>query len=305
MADSLAFKVLQALNIAVLERTGPGAYKLLGDPPLFYTRLFPATAEGHCSSPWDHSAMLEFFRDTAEEFFATGECGQVSSGTWEEEYLCEGNEALNAEAMSFNGSQVIIVRLLKNDYTERTALLRKAREHLLDRRLLKNDLEMYKIKSRTDGLTKVLNRTAFMELFAAQINQTEQTNQSLALIMIDIDNFKQINDTYGHQSGDRVLAGLGQILLSSLRRNDVVARYGGEEFIILLPYTPREQLLRIAEKLRKNVERHSFEGIPINITVSLGCASYRLGEDMAALIERADSALYDSKRNGKNRVQEH
>jgi PleD family two-component response regulator len=160
--------------------------------------------------------MLEFFHDSAENFFASQEGGILNSGSWEEESFCETNQALVAEAINFGTDQVIIVRLLKDAYTERVAVLRKAREQLLERRLLTNDLEMYKLKSRTDGLTKVLNRATFMELLAMQIARANaQQNHSLSLIMLDIDNFKNINDTYGHPAGDLVLASLGQILLSS------------------------------------------------------------------------------------------
>jgi diguanylate cyclase (GGDEF)-like protein len=301
--DSLAAKVLRNLDIAVLERIAPGQYSILGNPPLFYSRIFPPTPDGPCSAPWTRSSMLEFFYDSAEHFFASQEHGALNSGTWEEEGFCETNQALVAEAINFGTAQVIIVRLLKEAYTERVSILRKAREHLLERRLLTHDLESYKLKSRTDGLTKVFNRVTFMELLAAQIARAkEQEDFPLSLIMLDIDNFKTINDTYGHPAGDLVLSSLGQILLSSLRRDDIVARYGGEEFIVLLPHAPAEQTIRIAEKLRKNGEGNAFGDLP-GVTVSVGHAAYSRGDSADTLIQRADLALYDAKKGGKNRVQ--
>jgi diguanylate cyclase (GGDEF)-like protein len=247
--------------------------------------------------------MLEFFHDSAEHFFASRECGTLNSGTWEEEGFCDTNQALMAEAINFGTTQVITVRLLKEAYTERVSVLRKAREQLLERRLLAHDLESYKLKSRTDGLTKVFNRGTFMELLAAQIARArEQEDFSLSLIMLDIDNFKGINDTYGHPAGDLVLSSLGQILISSLRRDDIVARYGGEEFIVLLPHAPASQTIRIAEKLRKSIEEHTFGDLP-GVTVSVGHTAYTGGDSADSFIQRADLALYDAKNGGKNRVQ--
>jgi diguanylate cyclase (GGDEF)-like protein len=301
--NSLAAEVLRNLDIAVLQRTAPGQYRILGNPPLFYSRIFPPTPEGPCTAPWTHSSMLEFFYGSAEHFFAGRECGTLNSGTWEEEGFCEGNQALTAEAINFGPTQVITVRLLKDAYTERVGVLRKAREQLLERRMLAHDLERYKLKSRTDGLTKVLNRATFMELLAVQIERARvQEDFPLSLIMLDIDNFKNINDTYGHPAGDLVLSSLGKILLSSLRRDDIIARYGGEEFIVLLPLAPAEQGLRIAEKLRKSVAGHAFENLP-RITVSIGHTAYAGNDSSDTLIKRADLALYDAKNGGKNRVE--
>ncbi|MDR2076047.1 MAG: GGDEF domain-containing protein [Desulfovibrio sp.] len=303
-SNAIATKILKNLDIAVLQRIGPGQYALVGDPPPFYSRIFPPDPEGPCNAPWRHSAMLEFFYDLAEDFFASQEHGSLNSGTWEEEGFHEANQALSAEAMSFDTVQVITVRLLQDAYTERVAVLRKAREQLLERRLLTNDLENYKLKARTDGLTKIFNRTAFTELLAVQIVRAEtQKDLPLSLIMLDIDNFKQINDTYGHPTGDLVLASLGQILLSSLRRDDIIARYGGEEFITLLPFASGAQAARIAEKLRVAVEEHTFGNLP-GVTVSVGYTAYKHGDTMETFIQRADLALYDAKHSGKNTVRE-
>lgn len=297
----LAENILHALDIAVLRRLSPGEYEVVGDVPSFYNRIFPPAAGQACRTPWRHSYMLEFFYDSAEKFFEAGKAGCFSSGTWQEEGVCDQEQALIAEAMAFGDSQVITIRLLKEAYAEQVSILRKAREQLLERRLLKNDLEVYKRRSRIDGLTKVLNKTAFMELLATHINYAREQRQPLALIMMDIDGFKEINDIYGHQAGDEVLSALGQILLSNLRHNDLVGRYGGDEFMVIIPATGVEHARRIAEKLRRSVEAHEFNNLP-QVTISLGCSAYQVGEDLGEFIQRADFALYDAKRAGKNTV---
>jgi diguanylate cyclase (GGDEF)-like protein len=296
--DIIAERILRHLNVAVLRFIAPGEYELCGVPPSFYDELFPPDEQGPCRTPWQHSNMLKFFHESAEELFSTGETGDISTGTWEEENLCESSQALCADAMAFDDLRIITIRLMRDTYTEKVALLRKAREELLERRLLVCDLERYKAKSRVDGLTKVFNRATFIEMLTAFMTQPDI---ALSLIMLDIDYFKKINDTYGHQSGDLVLSSLGSLLLSKLRRDDVVARYGGEEFILLIPLVPPAQVLSIAEKLRKSVASHVFGSLP-PVTISLGCSVYEPGESMEDFIHRTDQALYAAKRDGRNTV---
>ncbi|MDR1946709.1 MAG: GGDEF domain-containing protein [Desulfovibrio sp.] len=300
--EHTAVDILQALDMAVLRRIGPEEYRLLDNPPDFYGKFFPSSEAGPCNAPWEHSDMLQFFYETAEVFFTSGEIGIISSGSWEEEGLCEQNQALMADAVSFGGTQAIIVRLLTESYTRQLDILRKARTLLFERSVMVNDIERYKQRSRVDGLTKLLNKTSFMEQLEAGAVQANDMGEPLSLIMMDIDNFKQINDTYGHQTGDLVLSTLGKILLSNLRREDCVGRYGGEEFIVAIPGVPEEQLLQIAEKLRKKTAAYVFDpSLPV-ITVSVGCSVYRNGEGVEECIRRADTALYEAKHSGKNTV---
>lgn len=303
---SLAEAILQTLNIAVLKRVGPMAYELASPPPAFYTILFPPEADTGepCRTPWEHSYMLEYFMEDAEAFFSRKLSGSIASGVWQEDSLSEDDQAFIAEAMLLAGSELLIIRLLKEDFNEKVGILRKAREQLLERRLLSNDLEVYKTKSRFDGLTKVLNRTTFMEHLGREIRKAAENSVPLSVAMLDIDNFKRVNDSYGHLSGDFVLTTLGELLRSNLRRDDIVARYGGEEFILLAPYTTKEQIFRTAEKLRKNVARHVFMTLP-QVTVSIGCATFIPGESMENLVQRADLALYEAKNAGKNCVKVH
>ena len=150
-------------------------------------------------------------------------------------------------------------------------------------------------------MTGAANRRCFDRVLSEEWNRAQRSGLPLALILIDVDHFKAFNDGYGHLAGDAVLSSLGQLLRSLLRGEDMAARYGGEEFAVLAAYTTAHQAVAIAEKARKSIASHNFGSLP-PITVSIGCATYRQGERMESLIQRADLALYDAKNNGKNKV---
>ena len=152
-----------------------------------------------------------------------------------------------------------------------------------------------------DPLTGCLNRRALFERFEIEWEGTKRYGHALACIIVDIDNFKCVNDNHGHQVGDRVLKEVAEVLKAIVRKTDLICRYGGEEFFILLPHTDVEQAERVAEKLRSKVESTSATGI--SVTVSLGVSSSELdAETPEALIELADKALYAAKNTGRNQV---
>jgi diguanylate cyclase (GGDEF)-like protein len=293
--------MLQAFEFAILRREGAGKYAFVGKPPAFYDDLFPP-ADGHPNvEPWAISPMLEFFVEDAEGFFARGKPGFIASGVWEEDGLTEENTALKAFAVDLGGEQAIVVRLLREDYTERLGVLRKAREQLQETRLLKSDLTIFREKSRIDGLTGIFNRTTFVELILDEIKRSRILEYPLVLLILDIDDFKKVNDTFGHLVGDKILQGLGAALKGSLRRNDILARYGGEEFAVLIPHAPLNEGAQVAEKIRAGLAAMVVPDAP-RITVSIGCSSYSPDETPESFFKRADDALYAAKRDGKNRI---
>lgn len=296
-----ASNLFQMLNVAILRRTAPGKYAVIGQVPDFYNVLFPPVAGGPCAAPWEISSMLEFFLGEAEDFFALHETGTINSGIWREDGLTGENTALAAAAVNMGDMQAIIIRLLEQDYTDRLGILHKAREQLLENRQLANNLSLFREKSRIDGLTSIFNRTTFMELLLDEIKRSQIMGYPLVLLILDIDNFKKVNDTYGHQVGDKILQGMGKTLRNSLRRNDIVARYGGEEFAALIPHAPLGEATQIAEKIRANLAAMSVPDAP-RITVSLGCTAYSQDESPENFFKRADDALYAAKKSGKNRV---
>ncbi len=163
----------------------------------------------------------------------------------------------------------------------------------------------------TDELTGLHNRRHFFERLEEELRRAKRYGHDMSCIMLDIDHFKKVNDTYGHLTGDMVLTTLALLLKTGFRETDVVARYGGEEILILLPETDAEQALSVAEKIRAMVEEQEMtddEGRTIRITVSLGVAGISLERleslsDPDELIKCADEALYRAKEGGRNRVE--
>lgn len=159
-----------------------------------------------------------------------------------------------------------------------------------------------KIAANTDVLTRLLNRRAMMHQLEIAMNQFYRSDRSFAIILIDVDFFKRVNDVYGHDGGDMVLVHLAQILQTKMRQIDSASRWGGEEFLILLPETTLDQAEEIAERLRYYVETNPTPS-NIQITISLGIAVIRQhGNSLESLITSADHALYAAKRNGRNQV---
>lgn len=171
---------------------------------------------------------------------------------------------------------------------------------------LQQELERERRKANTDPLTGLANRSTLLEALDAALEDPEATLPP-CLLMADIDHFKKVNDTHGHLVGDRVIRFVAETLRRMTKGKDTAARYGGEEFAILLPDTPLEGALALAESVRKTVSDarlvRSDNKKPIGqITISLGVSVYRQGEVLERFIDRADRALYASKKNGRNRI---
>ncbi|MDR3347908.1 MAG: GGDEF domain-containing protein [Helicobacteraceae bacterium] len=303
MEDTLlALDILRRMNIAVLVRKAPGTYEIFGKVPSFYSELFPAADGAPCSKPWEHSPMLDMFVVDAEMFFARSDGNDAfSSGVWQEDGVIDGDTALIAEAFTVANTQMIVVRLLQQDYRDRVGILNDARAKLLETREISRNLDYYREKSRLDGLTGVLNRATFVELMHNFIMESNVKSKNLSLIMLDIDNFKKFNDTYGHLAGDEVLRSVGAYLKESCQNEDLVARYGGEEFCLVLRGSTQENTIKIANIICEGIRKIRIAALP-SITVSVGCTMYRRNESVEQLIKRADMALYDIKYSTKNGV---
>ncbi|MCX5876218.1 MAG: diguanylate cyclase [Deltaproteobacteria bacterium] len=162
----------------------------------------------------------------------------------------------------------------------------------------------YKELSLVDELTKLFNKRYFNTHLQLEVERANRHGHPLSLLLLDIDNFKHHNDTYGHADGDRVLARLGQVIAESLRTNDVPCRYGGEEFTIILPVTSGEQATVVAERIRARFAGEVFQPNPqetVRKTISIGVTQYLAGESGQSLLERADQNMYEAKQGGKNR----
>jgi len=160
------------------------------------------------------------------------------------------------------------------------------------------------IESVTDSLTGLLNRRHFMALSSREETRSRRHDLVFSVLMLDIDHFKRINDTYGHPIGDLAIKALAAVCNKALRPHDILARFGGEEFVLTLPQTDREGALVVAERIRQAVEQNEVatEQGPVRFTVSIGVSTYRRGKAFDQVMETADQALYRAKEGGRNRV---
>jgi len=181
---------------------------------------------------------------------------------------------------------------LASGFNRMVAALRESRDKLVER-------------ANTDGLTNLCNHRHFQERLATEISRSQRFDHSLSVIILDIDQFKALNDTHGHPVGDMVLQEIAQLLVSEVRDIDVVARYGGEEFGLILPETAASEAMIAAERLRLAIQRHCFVGKDeqtIPVTVSLGVAQYPIHSiEREGLVMAADLAMYQAKSMGRNR----
>jgi diguanylate cyclase (GGDEF)-like protein len=157
----------------------------------------------------------------------------------------------------------------------------------------------------TDSLTQLHNRRHFIERGEQEFARAARAGAPLGLLLCDVDHFKQVNDSYGHHAGDRVLQEVARLVRDAVRQGDVVARWGGEEFVVLLPDADYGASMRVAEKLRTVVESKAFSGTGAPITISIGVGGYPAPgvDSLFSLIEIADQALYRAKQAGRNRTE--
>lgn len=186
---------------------------------------------------------------------------------------------------------------LHNEHSRAAELESKVRE-------LEGELRRLSDEVSTDALTQIANRRGLMQAFEVERAKLERDGGELALGLLDIDNFKKLNDTLGHAAGDVALKALAEHVKTSLRPVDVVARYGGEEFVVVLPGTPVGEAQQVLTRLQRTLSESLFlhDQQPVFVTFSAGVTTYRHGERIEEALERADEALYEAKRTGKNRT---
>jgi len=219
----------------------------------------------------------------------------------------DGGKMVLVDLGSTNGTFCNGTRVQRQDLTDgdkisigATTILRFTYQDQVDEHYQKKLFE----SALRDGLTSTFNRRYFVDRLQSEIRFAVRHEKTLALLFVDIDYFKKINDEHGHLAGDQVLAGVARVMLSTIRAEDVLARYGGEEFAVICREIEADGALALGERLRVAVEQHRFEhaGKVIPATVSVGIAAERQIEDAQAFIAAADAAMYEAKRAGRNRV---
>jgi len=223
--------------------------------------------------------------------------GTVQSANYGFRIYTGNREIKHVEVFSsittYQGRSAVIGSLL--DVSERNRMEERLRE----------SEKKYRELSIIDDLTRLYNSRHLYAQLKAEIERASRYEEAISLILLDVDNFKTFNDTYGHIEGDQVLVRLAQVIQRCLRKTDSAYRYGGEEFTVLLPMTTRDNGAVIAERIRTEFKKENFSPVPgnaVHMTVSMGVAQYKPGEDMKTFIHRADQSMYQAKKQGKDRV---
>ena len=213
-----------------------------------------------------------------------------------------GDDYSYEEAINFGASDFVIkpVRLEE--------LLLRLKRVLNERELTRERVRMMKKLQKlavTDGLTKLYNSRTFYSQLETEVDRFNRYKHPLALLLLDLDHFKEYNDSYGHLEGDKVLVRFSQIIKSCLRANDSAYRYGGEEFTVILPETAGAEARTVAQRIRSALEAERFSPQnekDVKITISIGVTEYQEKEELSTFIQRADQAMYLSKQKGRNKV---
>ena len=197
-----------------------------------------------------------------------------------------------------------VISTIKQTTTQRTTPeVKKIAEALFNMSQKVADTQKaLELLSSTDQLTSLSNRRRLEECLEQKLKESERES-FFSVVMIDIDRFKTINDTYGHEIGDPVLIHTAHLMRDSIRASDILGRWGGEEFLLILPQTSLEGALIIAEEVRLKICQFTFENYPQRVTMSLGVSMYRMGDTPNSILRRADNALYRAKNSGRNRVE--
>lgn len=201
----------------------------------------------------------------------------------------------------FNQMHATIKRQIKELNEHRDLLEKEVKERTFELEQANKKLD---IISRTDELTQLPNRRDMQRTIEKEVERSKRLNRCFSIIFIDIDHFKNVNDTYGHAAGDAVLKSVASTIRTLLRKYDVLARYGGEEFLTLLPETEQKDAAHVAERFRKQIENQTifFSGQEIKVTITLGVAQFDSNLGAEKCIQLADKALYEGKEHGRNKV---
>ena len=213
-----------------------------------------------------------------------------------------GDDYSYEEAINFGASDFVIKPVRLEELLLRLKRVLKERELTNERVRMMEKLQKLAV---TDGLTKLYNSRTFYSQLETEVDRFNRYKHPLALLLLDLDHFKEYNDSYGHLEGDKVLVRFSQIIKSCLRANDSAYRYGGEEFTVILPETAGAEARTVAQRIRSALEAERFSPQnekDVKITISIGVTEYQEKEELSTFIQRADQAMYLSKQKGRNKV---
>lgn len=212
-------------------------------------------------------------------------------------------EFLNAKGEILHMEMILTIISWKEEMAILTSMRDVSKRVEAEKELEKTYTKM-KILSRIDPLTNLLNRRAMMEAIENEIIRFERNNEPFVLIICDIDDYKKVNDTYGHDAGDFVLVSIADLMRSSIRKQDVIGRWGGDEFLLLLPQTDANGGKHVAVNIKRQIASttFNFSGNDVFLTMTFGISEFKEKLGLKGCIKQADNALYKGKKDGKNRV---
>lgn len=239
----------------------------------------------------------------------TWQTSQIAKGDFSQkvDFMGEFSESFNGMVRDLEQTHTDLKKEIDiHEQTQKTLQHAKEKTEKLAQELKEANKQLKEMAFR-DGLTGLFNHRYFKDLMARELNRSERYNNSLSFMMLDLDDFKKINDKFGHPVGDIVLQEVSKAIQHSIRACDIAARYGGEEFIVVLPETILKEAMVVAERLRRTVEDLTItaDNHSINVTISVGLTSYIVTKNkkkQSDIISEADSALYHAKKNGRNQI---
>ncbi|MCP9337771.1 sensor domain-containing diguanylate cyclase [Stutzerimonas xanthomarina] len=313
MSDSINLSELHWL-LAIVQSIDVGVVVLDREYRIDVWNTFMENRSGRLPEEARKKSFFELFPEVDEHWFRrkvenVATLGTPSFTIWEQRpYLLQFKNyqpITGLEDFMYQNTTLMPLKALNGSIEQVCLIIYDVTDVATNRRQLQAANQELQRLSSTDRLTGLFNRGHWEEMLRQDYARHRRYERNAALVMFDIDHFKKINDSYGHQAGDAVIQQTAELVRQSMRDADIAGRYGGEEFVVLLPDTDSEGALTFAERLRQSIEAHEvvYDGHSIRFTVSLGIAD--LSEPTsgyAQLIERADNALYSSKAAGRNQV---
>jgi len=248
--------------------------------------------------------LLQLINKTGEALDSTGEKASAATIDFQNQFKKLEN---NHDLPEIRTVLTEIIAGTKSLAETSMALQMQLDESKKEMQLLRQELAHARESAKTDALTGLLNRRAFDQKLHEHIEAHRRNDIDLCLLILDIDHFKQVNDTFGHQTGDNVLRYTANLMKQHITEQHYAARYGGEEMAIIMPNTPLNKAMEVAEKIRTSLAKHplKLKGSKKSIgkvTMSIGISSFKIDDSIESLIERADKAMYRAKDNGRNQI---
>ncbi|KJH81771.1 sensor domain-containing diguanylate cyclase [Stutzerimonas stutzeri] len=313
MSDSMNLSELHWL-LAIVQSIDVGVVVLDREYRIDVWNTFMENRSGRLPEDAREKSFFELFPEVDEQWFRrkvenVATLGTPSFTIWEQRpYLLRFKNyqpITGLEDFMYQNTTLMPLKGLSGNIDQICLIIYDVTDVAINRRQLQAANQELQRLSSTDRLTGLFNRGHWEEMLRQDYARHRRYDRNAALVMFDIDHFKRINDSYGHQAGDAVIQRAAELIRQSMRDADIAGRYGGEEFVVLLPDTDSEGAVTFAERLRQSIEAHEVihEGRSIHFTVSLGIADLsQPTSGYAQLIERADSAMYMSKSAGRNQV---